>query len=653
MCGIAGFLGHFDQIELVGMSQRIAHRGPDGAGFWISENGEVGLAHRRLSIIDLSKAANQPMITEGGAVALTYNGELYNYRELRSTLMKAGFSFRTNSDTEVLLKMYLWKGTEMLQLLNGIFAFAIWDDRSRVLFVARDGVGVKPLYYTSTSRGLLFASELKAFMDIRDVDWGLNPTALRAYMTYHWSPGEETMVRTIKKLLPGHAFIARGDQIVRIWQYYDLPYSQPPRSMKAKDAVELVRESVRSAVERQMVADVPVGAFLSGGLDSSSVVAFAKANANGEQLPCFTIRFNKNGARQEGIEEDLPYARRVAKHLGVSLEEVDVGPEALHLLPKIIYMMDEPQADVAPINTYLISSLARDRGIKVLLSGMGGDDIFSGYRRHYALAQERYWQWWPHSIRRTISRLASQLPVNTPLARKVRKALSYAHLPQEKRIASYFFWENPDLISAMISTDFATSTESESVDAPLLAALERLPHTTAPLNRMLYLEGKFFVPDHNLNFFDKVSMACGVECRVPLLDIELIQAATSLPSKFKQVGSEGKWVFKKAMEPDLPHEAIYRPKTGFGMPLRSWMHEELGEFQEDLLSWTTVRNRGFFDPVAVQSLRDQSKNGTIDGSYTLLSMMSMELWSRIFIDRSMSYASHANLVGSYLETSVV
>jgi asparagine synthase (glutamine-hydrolysing) len=634
MCGIAGYLGRFDGEELESMSRRVAHRGPDGAGVWICEDRQVGLAHRRLSIIDLSTAAGQPM-TDGNVV-LIYNGELYNYLDLREQMMHAGIQFRTRSDTEVILKMYLWKGVEMLEHLHGIFAFAIWDKRSKTLFAARDGVGVKPFYYTQTSRGLLFSSEIKSFLDIRDVEWSIDPAALRAYMTYHWSPGEATMVRSVRKLLPGHAFIARAGRIERVWAFYDFPYASSPGEMDAKEAIELVHDSVKAAVRRQMVADVPVGAFLSGGLDSSSVVAFAKDGAKNGELPCFTIRFNRAGAQQEGITDDLPYAHQVARHIGVDLHEVSVGPESLHLLPDMVYMMDEPQADVSPINAYLISSVARQQGIKVLLSGMGGDDIFTGYRRHYALEQERYWRWLPTGARSAVARFANHMPVRVPLMRQVRKAFSYAHLSQDERIASYFFWGHPDVVSSILSPDLRSTLAGEGVEAPLMAALGRLPASTPLMNKMLYLDGKFFVPDHNLNFFDKVSMACGVECRVPLLDTELIRSAASLPVRFKQVGREGKWVFKKAMEAHLPHEVIYRPKTGFGMPLRVWMREELNDLQEDLLSPRAIRNRGFFDPQAVQNLRRANEAGQIDATYTLLSMMSIELWSRIFLDRSLS-----------------
>ena len=635
MCGIAGFFGRFEPQTLERMDARIAHRGPDGHGTWLSADKRVGLAHRRLSIIDLSTAANQPMRDASGQVHVTYNGELYNYRELRDELIAAGIAFRTKSDTEVLLNMYMWKGADMLSRLNGIFAFAIWDERSKSLFAARDNVGVKPFYYTSTPDGFLFASEIKAFLDVPGVDWSTDPVALRRYMTYLWSPGEATLVKSVRKLLPGHALIARDGKIERIWRYYDLPYAKPPAQMTQAEAIELAHDQLKACIARQMVADVPVGAFLSGGLDSSSVVAFAKKTAKGSELPCFTIRFDKAGAAEEGIDDDLPYAHRAAKHLGVQVEEVTVGPNSLAMLPSMVYMLDEPQADVSPINSYLICAAARQAGIKVLLSGMGGDDIFTGYRRHYALEQEKYWRWLPRMARAGLASAARLLPVRIPLARQVRKAFSFAELDQQERIASYFYWGHPNVLEPLLAPDLRAQATHESVSAPLLEALGGLPSSTPLINQMLYLDGRFFVPDHNLNFIDKTSMACGVECRVPLLDIELIASAASLPVSVKQVGAEGKWVFKKAMEPYLPRDIIYRKKTGFGMPLRAWMKSELGELLDDLLSHETIARRGYFDPKAVQALRDDSEKGLVDGSYLLLSMMNIELWSRIFLDRSL------------------
>jgi len=639
MCGIAGYVGRPSATELSGMSARIAHRGPDADAMWFSADETVGLAHRRLSILDLSDRGAQPMLAAEGKVVIIYNGELYNFRSLRERLKAVGFAFQSDSDTEVLLAMYLWRGEKMLDDLNGIFAFAIWDDRSKMLFVARDNVGVKPFYYTRTKHGFYFSSEVKSFLEVPGVDWTIDPTALQAYMTFLWSPGEKTFVKSVLKLEPGKAMLVDGGgSIKRVWRYYDLPYQQPASKVSDADAIDIVRGGLRSAVERQMISDVPVGAFLSGGLDSSAVCAFAKDYVLDGALKCFTIKFGKSGAAEEGIDDDLPYARRVAKHLSVDLTEVVVGPESLNLLPAMVYMMDEPQADVSPINAYLIAKAARDAGIKVLLSGLGGDDIYAGYRRHYALLRERLWSWIPSSGRKLIARSASNLPVRIPAFRRLRKGLAFADLPEDDRLIGYFFWSMPETISGLLAPDIRAAIRGNHVDQPMREALARLPSATPAINRMLYLDAKFFVPDHNLNFFDKTTMASGVECRVPMLDIELISAAADLPASVKQRGSEGKWILKKAMEPFLPREIIYRPKTGFGMPLRSWMRGDANDMVEDLLSEKTIAARGFFEPKTAAAMRRANDAGTIDASYTLLSMMNIELWSRIFLDRTLNPA---------------
>ena len=635
MCGIAGHLGHLDRQCLERMSARIAHRGPDGSGIWTDSSSQVGLAHRRLSIIDLSEAASQPMRNERRQTTLVYNGELYNYRELRRDLEVKGYSFRTASDTEVVLQMYHHHNVDMLRHLNGMFAFALWDGESRSLFVARDGMGIKPLYYTRVRDCLIFASELKCFLELDGIDSQIDPVALRNYMTFLWSPGERTMLSKIRKLEPGQAFVAKDGEIKTLWRHYRLPYEQPIERMSEATAIEAVRAAVDVAVKRQMVADVPVGAFLSGGLDSSAVVAAARHHARDNELPCYTMRFRDGGARSEGIDEDLPYARQVATHVGVTVDEVDVGAANLKLLPSIVYMMDEPQADVSPINCYLISQAARRSNIKVLLSGMGGDDLFAGYRRHFALEQERYWSWLPERGRKVLSRLGRQLHVRYPMLRRVRKALSFAHLSDNARIASYFYWIDPDVVHDLLDRHQLAGASAEDADAIMLGALDELPDRTPNLNRMLYLDGRYFVPDHNLNYFDKTSMACGVEVRVPLLDLELAKLAARLPICFKQRGNEGKWVLKKAMETILPNNIIYRQKTGFGVPLRAWMRSSLGDLQDDLLSRDVVKRRGYFKPEAVERLRRATDSGEIDGSYTLLSMMNIELWCRIFLDRSL------------------
>ncbi|HQS58851.1 MAG: asparagine synthase (glutamine-hydrolyzing) [Gallionellales bacterium 35-53-114] len=632
MCGIAGFNGGFSLGALKRMGERISHRGPDDSGFFHAPEHRVGLAHRRLSIIDLSPTGSQPMKDASGQVVIIFNGEIYNFRELRAELVSAGFVFRGHSDTEVLLNLYLLCGEEMLQRLNGVFAFAVWDGRVRSLFVARDGLGVKPLYYAKTDTGVVFASELKALLVNPEVKREIDPNAVLMHLTYLWCPAPSTILKGVKKLPPGHAMQIRDGEIQRQWKFYELPYNQAIVDISAKEAASQVEQAVRTAVERQMVADVPVGAFLSGGLDSSAVVAFAKQAQPDVRLQCFTIGFT-DGV-DEGFAEDLPYAKKVSEHLGVDLHTIYVGAEMADQLETMIYHLDEPLADPAPLNALFICKLAREHGIKVLLSGAGGDDIFSGYRRHYALQKEQYWNWLPHWGRHLLAGGAGLLPTGRPSLRRLRKAFEYADLDKDERLASYFYWGQPARLESLLSDNYRQEINGWRVSEPLIEALHNVPDHTDPLNRMLFLESKFFLPDHNLNYTDKMSMAVGVEVRVPLLDPDLVALAARLPVGYKQHGREGKWIFKKAMEKYLPREVIYRPKTGFGAPLRSWLHSEnkLKPLMMDVLSKNAITRRGIFDSKSVESLIEEDAKGRVDATYTIFSMMCIELWCRKFLD---------------------
>ncbi|MHB8533838.1 MAG: asparagine synthase (glutamine-hydrolyzing) [Sulfuricaulis sp.] len=630
MCGIVGFSGRFSRELLEKMNLKVSHRGPDDFGAYFIIDKGIGLAHRRLSIIDLSPLGHQPMWDSTNTVAIIFNGEIYNYLELRADLIARGCRFNSQSDTEVLLNLYLHDGEAMLPRLNGIFAFAIWDTRDDSLFIARDGLGVKPLYYAETPKGLLFASELKALLEEPDVDRSLNIQAVHYHMIYLWCPAPYTILNGVKKLEPGHAMVVKEGRVRRSWRYYDMPYDQPIEQLSEQTAISQVEDALREAVTRQMVADVPVGAFLSGGLDSSAVAAFAREASPGHKLQCFTIGFKDASARKEGMTEDLPYAQRVARHLDVDLHTIYVGPEMVGRLEEMIYHLDEPQADPAPLNALFISQLAREHGIKVLLSGAGGDDIFTGYRRHYALMQEKSWGWMPAPVRLGISKAARMLPHGIPWARRLSKAFQYANLNGDERIVSYFFWFSPEALENLYASRLRGTA---AYSMPLLSSLANLPDDTQKLNRMLYLEGKHFLADHNLNYTDKMSMAAGVEVRVPLLDPDLVALAARLPVRFKQNGRVGKWVFKKAMEPYLPKDVIYRPKTGFGVPLRHWLRYELRPVVEDVLSKRSIEARGLFDAVGIQELIDNDRNGRVDGTYTIFSLICIELWCRIFLDR--------------------
>ena len=426
MCGIAGFQGRFDTDLLAQMSAVIAHRGPDDSGLFCAPENGLGLAHRRLSIIDLSPSGHQPMADGDHRAVIVFNGEIYNFCALRDELARDGVLFRGHSDTEVLLYLYLRDGVNMLAQLNGIFAFAIWDTVKRELFIARDGLGVKPLYYAETDAGFIFASEIKAILQAAEINREIDPIALRNYLTYLWCPAPRTPLRQVKKLEPGCALTVCEGRVERHWRFYELPLRRPMVSLFECEAIDLTRRALRTAVQRQMVADVPVGAFLSGGLDSSAVVAFAREASPETRLQCFTIALDGRDALHEGMTADLPYAEVVARHLGVDLHIVQVGPEMADELSTMIYHLDEPQADPAPLNVLFISRLAREHGIKVLLSGAGGDDIFTGYRRHRALMLEHYWSWLPQPVRAALARAAHALPARPAALRRIGKAFQYA-----------------------------------------------------------------------------------------------------------------------------------------------------------------------------------------------------------------------------------
>lgn len=632
MCGISGFSGQFSKALLVSMVQTQSHRGPDDDGIFFDQSSGTGLGHNRLSIIDLSSTGHQPMTEENVGVTICYNGEIYNYQSLRKQLKQKGYEFRGYSDTEVLLNLYLDIGHEMLDHIEGIFAFAIWDARSHELFVARDHFGIKPLYYAETVDGFIFASELKSILQSRTVDRSLNADTLFNHITCLWSPGSETVLKSVRKLEPGYAMLVSGHKIQKHWCYYDIPYHKLDNHYTVTECVQSIQEKLENAVRSQLVADVPVGAFLSGGLDSSAIVAMAKHIQPDIDMNCYTIGFKGESLAKEGMTEDLPYAKKVASTLGVKLNVMEVGPEMIMDFNKMVYFLDEPIADPACINTLYIAKLARQQGIKVLLSGTGGDDVFSGYRRHSALEMEKYWSWLPQPIRSLLKHAGNSGNKNIPLFRRLGKAFQYANLSAENRLLSYFFWMNPDEGISLFSDAFRHQLGNYTPVDTLTKSLQRIPADVADLNKMLYLEAKHFLADHNLNYTDKMAMAEGVEVRVPLLDKALVEFCTQIPPHLKQRGMQGKWIFKKAMEPYLPTEVIYRPKTGFGAPLRYWLKNELSELVAELLSADSIRKRGIFNPAAVSQMLALDHAGKSDYSYSIFSLLCIEMWCRQFID---------------------
>lgn len=629
MCGIAGIYtkSAVNKVALVAATNAIRHRGPDGNGIFVDKTGRVGLGHVRLAIIDLSPTGAQPMTSGNGRYTLTYNGEIYNYREIRQDLLQRGCRFRGDADTEVLLEGFALLGPAILDKLNGIFALAILDNVTGALFIARDNMGIKPLYYVQTRDAVAFASELKALEQLVPLDTTLDVSAIRKYLTFLWCPGEQTPLKAVKKLEPGSAMLIRDGAIVRINRYWTAPAYQPRKGWKAQDCARELRALVDTCVERQTVSDAPIGAFLSGGLDSSAIVAAMRKNAS--RVQCYTI---DTGETEQGATEDLPYAREAAAKLGVDLHVAKVSSDTLaHSVADMITMLDEPLADPACLNVLFISRLAREHGVKVLLSGAGGDDLFSGYRRHALMAMDPYWSALPGPVRQGLVALAYGRSQHSAFGRRMAKALGSLALDGDLRVTSSFVWGAMDAPGRLLSGDVRGQTSQEDTFAPFNAVLAQQPDAPA-LEKCLALERRFFLTDHNLTYTDKMGMATAVEIRVPLIDLDLVQFASQVPAELKCRNFMPKWVFKESQRGVLPDRIIDRPKTGFGAPLRNWMKSGMHELVDDLLSPETIKARGLFDMKEVAKLRLDDFNGVQDGSYTLFSIMCIEQWCRRFTD---------------------
>ncbi len=643
MCGITGFSiaensSQFrDQGKLLSLSLQesldlLSHRGPDDQGIFITDDNLVGLGHRRLSIIDLSTNGQQPMESRCKNIVITYNGEIYNYKEIKKKLVKKGYSFFSKTDTEVLLALYLEMGEEMLTELNGIFSFAIWDNRDETLFIARDHLGIKPLYYFCNDNYFIFSSEIKSLLPYFQEKMLPDFQNILKYLSFIWSPGRGTPYKDVLKLEPGNCLKVKDGAILSKNEWYKLPVPRKEWSVQKSFLINELTSEIRSAVHGQMISDVPLGSFLSGGLDSSSVVAFAK-EINSD-IQCFTI---DSGVSTEGMADDLPYAMKVADHLKVPLEIIKVKSEDLSQeLEDMIIQLDEPLADPAPLNVSYICKRARELGIKVLLSGAGGDDIFTGYRRHQAIKIQALLDVLPKSLLMKFEHYSKYLNSNIPFNRRFRKFFDGSSLDNNERIINYFRWNNAQNLLPLLTANFRKEIDISSLDEEFEHELAKFPNVESNIDKMLILEQKFFLPDHNLTYTDKMSMKEGIEVRVPLLDINLVHYVSKIPNSHKQTFRSGKHIFKKSMEPFLPRDVIYRPKTGFGAPLRGWIKNELRDLLEELLNENSIKRRGWFDAKEVRNLIERNNKGEIDASYLILSLMSIEIWSRHFLDKNSS-----------------
>lgn len=632
MCGICGVVGRADEQLIKNMLARIAHRGPDDEGIYIANTStadRVALGHRRLSIIDLSPAGHEPMADASGQIWLTYNGEIYNFLELRRELEQRGHRFRSDTDAEVVIYAYREWGRDFLSRLNGMFAFALWDARDESLIIARDRLGIKPVYYAETPVGLAFASEIKAILAIPGVERKVDLESLNQFLTFLWVPDPKTIFRGVHKLPPAHYLLYKNGR-AEVVEYWDVKFEEDT-SLSEAQWVEAVREQIARSVEMQMIADVPLGAFLSGGIDSSTIVALMTGIAD-HKVTTYTFGFKSDDLRYDILEDDVKYAREVGKLFETDYREEFLEPRVIDLLPKLVYHLDEPVADPAVMTSYLICRAAREK-LTVLLSGMGGDEVFAGYPRHLAVKLAEYYNVIPSFISRP---LVAAMPGARPgrftaLFRNTKKLARSAALPARERYLGFGTYFTHDEKQNLYSSDLAQTTAKFDPYEQHQKYFDRAANEDF-INQMLYIDLKTFLPCLNLTYTDKTSMASSLEVRVPLLDHKLIEMAARVPARLKLKGLTRKYILKRAAEKWLPREIVYRKKAGFSAPVRAWLVRDLREWVEDLLSQSNIKQRGYFDYKTVRRLIDDNLSGREDNSLKIFQLLTLELWHRQFID---------------------
>ena len=645
MCGIAGLINANPEASVQTMLKTLEHRGRDDEGVWTSSEDNldqrVSLGHRRLAIIDTSSAGHQPMISHDGRFVITFNGEIYNYRELREQLKTHGHQFHTDTDTEVLLASFSQWGPDCLLRLNGMFAFAIWDEAEHALTLARDHVGIKPLYYSilpaqnGERASLVFASEAKAILATGLVIPKLNIEGLHQYLTFLWTPEPHTLFQGIQKLPAANLLTFKNGE-AQLHEWWDLSYENIEQGHDENWWQERVRETLDRVVDLEMVSDVPLGAFLSGGIDSSGIVAMMNRHSNGRRVSTYTAGIDSEDLRYDIIPDDLVWARRVNEDLKTDSHEIQLKPDVAELLPKLVYHMDEPPIDMA-IPSYLISSAARET-LTVMLSGMGGDEVFAGYPRQMAMKIAASLDPIPSLLRRPLMKtIASTLPGGRPgrLTAPLRNAKKFARsaaLEFEDRYLGFgtYFTDTAKQKLYVGEVENATSQFDPYVEHRKYFARAQ---NAAPLNRLLYVDLKTFLPCLNLMTTDKTSMAANLEVRVPFLNRELLELSARLPPDLKLHGLKRKYILKRALESVLPRDVIWRRKAGFGAPIRSWLRGSLRPLVDDLLSDETVKRRGLFRTEEVKRIVNANLSGREDFSLQVFQLLTFELWQKQFLDR--------------------
>ena len=623
MCGIVGnVLARTDRTPdlavLKRMNDRIAHRGPDDEGFLVQ--GPAGLGMRRLKIIDLT-TGHQPMAGEEGRVSVVFNGEIYNYRELRENLGARGHAFTTRSDTEVIVHGYEERGLASVGDLEGMFAFAIWDAPARTLVLARDRLGIKPLYYAALPDQIVFASELKALVEHPAIDRTLDLTALSRYLAHEYVPAPHSIFRAIRKLAAGH-WLTYSDGRVKIEPFWDVHFRRDGAIGEA-DAVEALRGALDLSVRQHLVSDVPLGVFLSGGIDSSAVAAFAARHFPG-RLKTFSIGF------EDPSFDETSHARGVARALDTDHHEEILGPRvALDLVARLPELLDEPLGDASLLPTFLLSRFTR-RSVTVALSGDGGDELFAGYPTYQAHRLARALELVPHWVRRGLLRpVVERLPVsldNLSFDFRLKRFMAGMDFGPVERHAAWLGSFTPAEQLALLTPDALARMEM----APSYAAFhEMLAHapSASGLERMLYLDLKGYLGEGVLAKVDRASMACSLEVRVPLLDRRVVELAASLPMRLKLRGFTTKYVLKRALSGVLPREVLERRKKGFGVPLARWFRAELAPLLQEACAPDMIRRAGLFRPEAVERLLGEHAAGRRDHRKKLYTLLAFQLWA--------------------------
>jgi asparagine synthase (glutamine-hydrolysing) len=627
VCGVAGAYQQPDGKLIVNtMIDRLGHRGPDACGLveLVDPKTSVVLAHRRLSIIDLSTASDQPLTK--GTLTLSYNGEVYNYREIRRDLESVGVRFTTSSDTEVVLEAWRAWGPGSLERFRGMFAFAIHDAATGSLTVARDPLGIKPLYVMRRGNGVVFASELKAIVAAVGTELEVDPAGMVASALYYWLPQGQDALRGVRKLPPGSWTEYRRDGSLVSGEYWN-PADVAARAASGSSAD--LRETIESSVTAHLVADVPVASFLSGGLDSSIVTALAYRRD--PSIEAYTIAFRAEDQRLEAMPDDARYARKMAEHLGIRLHEIEISPDVVDLLPRMVDILDEPIGDPAALNTLLMCDAARSAGVKVLLSGMGADELFGGYRKHLACILGARYQDAPEWLRSgVVAPAVGRLPVavggrGIRTVRWAQRFLTFAGLSEEEAFRrSYTLYSRDELVD-LLHPDLAGD-----VDGVLEhhRAVYEDNDLADHVSRMCLADTRLFMSGLNLAYTDRASMAASTEVRVPFVDPVVFEAAFSLPGEAKIRGRVQKAALKEAARAWIPDEIIDRPKASFGAPLRAWVTNDLRDLVDDVLVGGELVATGFVRREPLARLVAEQRSGRRDWSKQIWQLLSLELWYR-------------------------